>query len=264
MIGLLIWEGIWVFKQIEKKIEVFEYYYRQQVVEILRATKSLTDIIVDSSKNQLQLIDKVKEDIKLLEEISANLKAKIKALNPIEIKDAENIKKANLQLVNITHWYWGSGSHIKIDGESYVLTCAHLIEDKTDSICVKEDEYYYFLDFVKMDRETDLALFKADYNVKKFPYLEIAEKSPLQGQKVIAIGNPDNMEDVFTDGIIAKIKENSILITNSVFSGNSGGAVLYDGKIVGILKQMLYHLFANSYGVVIKLEDIQEFLERVK
>jgi len=193
-----------------------------------------------------------------------------KTLNDVEyidLKDVDNIKKANLLIVNITRNYGGSGSHIKINNKSYVLTCAHLVKNEDDKIMAKDDNgVKYPLELIKIDKVKDLALFQI-WNTEHIPYLEISKRYPKEGSKVIVIGNPSRMTDVITDGIIAKIDEYTHLTTNKIYRGNSGGAVLYRGKILGIASQFLYYYsppIIVSYCRAINLNTIEEFLKEIK
>jgi hypothetical protein len=76
---------------------------------------------------------------------------------------------------------------------------------------------------------------------------------------------------MITDGIIAQIDKSNYIVTNKVYFGNSGGALIYDGKIVGVLSQIAaftqitpWGIVAQNYGIVVKLEHILTFLKDVK
>ena len=263
MVGYLVREGLYLLNGLERKIGVFEYYYRQQIVEILEGNQKWIGLLINNDRNQIDIIENINENIEKLINISRVFEDKLKELKTIDIKNINDVKQANVHVINITRFYQGSGSHIKIDGKSYVLTCAHLTVEDSDCMRIKENGTYYFLELVKIDRENDLALFRAPYGLDNLPYFEFSDEQLKEGSEIIVIGNPGFLEDVFTDGVVAKVEDKVILITNTINPGNSGGAVLYKGKIVGIIRQMLFNFVGNSYGIAINLETISKFLKGI-
>jgi len=239
---------------------------KQQQLEIKDLTKlliNLGEIVIDNDIKQLKVTKKITGIVEELQNTVLHTKSRLKEMKIIDLDNVENIKKANVLIVNTTAQVEGSGSHIKIKGENYILTCAHLIKEDKDFIwAILDTGTWHPLELIKIDKEKDLALFKV-FMVEDLPYLEISDKSPKEGSEVILIGNPADLEDVITNGILAKIEENNYLFTNLNYYGNSGGALLYKGKIVGVISASLSYIrpfLTVHYGCSSKLEQIREFL----
>ena len=182
------------------------------------------------------------------------------------MKNVEKYKKANLLIYNATANFSGSGTHIKIKNKDYILTASHLIENPDDFIWgILDNGDWHPLELTKINKEKDLILFRV-FGLECHPYLEISDESPKEGSKIIVIGNPDDMKDVITDGIISKVGRKGYLFTNIIYFGNSGGAILYKGKIIGVVSEFRCYfqipIFVN-YGFGCKLEMIKDFLEDV-
>lgn len=183
----------------------------------------------------------------------------------IDLEDYDKIIKSNYQIVNRDDAAGGAGTHIKIKGESYILSCAHLVKEKDDDIrLILDSEHDIRLTLQKIDEKHDLSLFKVE-GIDELPYLEISEISPKEGSEVMVVGNPGNMNDVLTNGIIAKNKEQFYYLTNLAFCGNSGGGVIYRGKLVGVVSGIeilvLKPRLTVNYTGVINLITIKRFLE---
>jgi len=167
--------------------------------------------------------------------------------------DYDKLSKANLEIHNATDSSQGSGVLIKIEGQFYVLTCSHITK-KDDDFILAEDTITrigYPLKLVKIDRKNDLALFKIFGKLDS--YLEIADKEPEVGSVVYIISNPNGLVDTLTSGIISRKEDNHFLTEAKIFRGSSGGAVVYNDEIIGIIVKL------NGYlENIFKLYEIKE------
>ncbi len=191
------------------------------------------------------------------------IKLQIKELSSIDLVDVENIKIANFLIINATLGRRGSGTHIKLGNNYYVLTASHLIKEKSNiMVAIDNNDTRYCLKLVKIDREVDLALFEI-LGSAHLPTLELSTIEPKVGSLLTVIGNPTGLVDVVTNGVASNINKDGYIITNKIFYGSSGGAVLYRGKIVGVIKKILvkFGIPTVSYGVSSKLNELNEFLE---
>lgn len=248
----------------KKQIEIDN----MQQVEIENLTKFLiafSQIIKENNKTQLKTIEVINFTIDKLITLQKEMLGDLNKTKRIDLDNVEEIRKANIVAYNTTANVSGSGSHIVIRGKDYILTVAHLIKDEKDYVWgILDDGTWLPLTLIKINRKKDLALFRI-YGVENLPHLEISNEFPTQGSEVIVIGNPDNLTDIITDGVIAKIKKNGYILTNKIYYGNSGGAILYKGKIIGVVTSIAVHfrfpaIVNYTYGV--KLEVINEFLDR--
>ncbi len=164
----------------------------------------------------------------------------------------------------------GSGSGVVIAGNR-ILTNAHNVADATYITVVKDNNGSPVTAKVEaINHQCDLAILSI--SDKSFfsdivPF-EIGETPPVQTQ-VFAIGYPLGGEGLsITQGIISRIElmdyshplVNSFLaaqIDAALNPGNSGGPVVFDGKIVGIAFQGA----GNGLGYMIHTEIIKHFLK---
>jgi len=204
----------------------------------------------------------IKKNTSKLDYYKNLIKLQIKELSSIDLPNIENIKIANFVILNATLGRKSSGTHIKIKDKYYVLTASHLIKKETDIlVAIDNNDTQYRLRLVKRNKEVDLALFEI-LGSSLLATLEISPIAPKAGSLLTVIGNPSGLVDIVTNGIISKVEATDYMITNKIFYGNSGGAVLYRGKIVGVIKSIrcIFGIPTVSYGISAKLEQLQEFL----
>ena len=266
--------SIWILAKINRKMEIYHLQQQLQVREIQETIKGSFELIIENDIKQLQfdknvvsLLDSMTGNIETLKENNKDLARRLQTTKLIDVENVDQIKQANVLVGNVNEGIEGSGTHIKINGESYLLTCAHLIiENEDDIIGILDNGDMHPLQLVKINRETDLALFKI-YGVGDLPYFKIADVEPKEGSEIIVVGNPNRMTDVITDGILAKINEEGYIFTNLIYSGSSGGAMLYKGKVIGIVSEFRVcftpPIFVN-YGYAVKLNTIKDFLGDIK
>jgi len=248
---------------LETKLDIYETKRQQEVSYLEAVIGELATITAENDLTIYELNKKIVKAIRNIQDLQEIIQKDIKKRKTIDLSNIENIKKANILVVNMSQLVQGSGTHIKIKGNNYILSCAHLITEPDDFVwAYLDDGNLHPLEIVKLNKEKDLALFRI-YNVDNLLALEISDIEPKEGSEVIVIGNPDGLYDVFTDGIIASIEKKGYLLSNLTYFGNSGGAVLYNGKIVGVISQLrVYYdipVFVN-YGFSSKLQMIKEFL----
>ena len=252
-------------KYIERYLDIQVLGQQQQIENIYGFLKTMIENTIITDKNELDLISKILENINNLENTQKNIANKLEEIKTIDLDNIENIKQANLVIYNETAGIMGAGTHLRYGNKDYILTCAHLIENSDDLFIAVENENNeeILLELVNYNEIDDLALFRMKKIAKHIPFLEISNEFPKVGSEVIVIGNPDWFEDVVSDGIISKIEDKIYLMTNKVYCGNSGGAVIYKGKIVGVLSamQIMFNFpQIQNYAIAINLDIIQTFL----
>lgn len=178
----------------------------------------------------------------------------------------ESLVKANLVIINTTAKYKGSGTLVKVNGIVYVLTCGHLTKDLTDTLVVEtETGKKVKLNLLKIDKETDLAVYSiSDYG--NIVPLELSDVEAKLGSVVYAVGNPGNFNDIITEGIICGTLSEGYLFTNKVFHGNSGGALIYKGKVTGVVIATISLKSGKDfevYSVAVDLKKIKNFMTGV-
>jgi tetratricopeptide (TPR) repeat protein len=129
----------------------------------------------------------------------------------------------------------GTGFFISPDGK--LLTNYHVIAD-AQSIIAKSDTRRYRLKRILIaDEDHDVA--ELQFATDRVPYLTLGSSSyALQGERVLVIGNPEDLEGTVSDGIISAFRghRSMIQITAPISPGSSGSPVIdqESGEVIGI------------------------------
>jgi S1-C subfamily serine protease len=137
----------------------------------------------------------------------------------------------------------GLGSGVLVSPNGYLLTNAHVVDGADDIEVTLSDGRSASAKLVGTDADSDLALLKVALdNVPVIPFGDIAQLSI--GDPVLAIGNPFNVGQTVTSGIVSALDrnqlglsaiENFIQTDAAINPGNSGGALVDgEGRLVGI------------------------------
>jgi len=135
------------------------------------------------------------------------------------------------------------GSGVIMDPRGYILTNKHVINDASQIIVNLQDGRYFEAMLVGSDSLTDLAVLKI--NATNLPVIPInPQRIAHVGDLVMAIGNPYNIGQTVTQGIIGATgrvglspsRHQDFLQTDaSINRGNSGGALINSlGELMGI------------------------------
>ncbi|HEY8879650.1 MAG TPA: trypsin-like peptidase domain-containing protein, partial [Roseateles sp.] len=137
----------------------------------------------------------------------------------------------------------GLGSGVIISADGVLLTNNHVVEGAADIEVQLSDGRQAQARLIGTDPETDLAVLKIE--LTGLPVIPLGEAANLQvGDAVLAIGNPFNVGQTVTSGIVSALGrsqlgintfENFIQTDAAINPGNSGGALVDgDGRLVGI------------------------------
>ncbi|GLQ88553.1 S1C family serine protease [Dyella flagellata] len=148
------------------------------------------------------------------------------------------------------------GSGVIVSADGYVLTNYHVIANADDIQVLLYDGRVAKAKLVGADEETDLAVLKVEAG--NLPVIQMADPKKLRvGDVVLAIGNPLNLNQTVTMGIISAIgrqlsnssPEDFIQTDAAINLGNSGGALVNsNGDLVGI-NTLLIGKAANAEGI---------------
>src|SRR5262245_36064508 len=101
-----------------------------------------------------------------------------------------------------------------------------LFENQSDILAVHE---------VRGDSTSDIALMRLDVDTSGYPTLPMADGEVKAGERVIALGHPQELVWSFTQGMVGTIQQGAIQHDASISFGSSGGPLLnLRGEIVGI------------------------------
>lgn len=133
------------------------------------------------------------------------------------------------------------GSGVIMTKTGHILTCLHVIQNAESIIVILQDGRYEEAEIVGVDPLTDLAVLKiAAGNLQVIPQVDNPETRV--GDVVLAIGNPLNIGQTITQGIVSRSGHNitrnflDFIQTDAVLhEGSSGGALVdSNGVLVGI------------------------------
>jgi len=180
----------------------------------------------------------------------------------------------------------GSGVIYKVeDGETYIVTNHHVIEDADSVEVILYDETHMEAEIIGSDLFTDLAVLKMDNENEDTP-MEIGTSESLKvGEPAIAIGNPLGayLSSTVTQGVISGMERTipmdfnfdgqpdwqaEVIQTDAAINpGNSGGALinLY-GQLIGINSMKINEEAVEGIGFAIPIDSaipvIQELEEK--
>ena len=167
----------------------------------------------------------------------------------------------------------GSGSGVIISADGYIVTNNHVVDGADELTVTLNDNKEYSGRVIGADKTTDLALIKIDG--KNLPAITIANSDDLKvGEWVLALGNPFNLTNTVTAGIVsAKARtlgangvESFIQTDAAINRGNSGGALVNTrGELVGI-NAMLYSETGSysGYGFAIPTSIMNKVIADIK
>jgi serine protease DegS len=154
----------------------------------------------------------------------------------------------------------GLGSGVIMSQQGYLLTNTHVIADADQIIVALQDGRIFYADVIGSDVITDLSVLKIDSGD---PLPIIPQNDDLRtevGDVVLAIGNPYNVGQTVTQGIISATgrigmsstgRQDFLQTDAAINRGNSGGALINTrGELVGI-NTSAFHLSDSSetYGI---------------
>ncbi|WP_397533512.1 S1C family serine protease [Roseateles sp.] len=151
----------------------------------------------------------------------------------------------------------GLGSGVIVSEQGYLLTNAHVVAGASEIEVRLSDGRQARAALVGSDPETDLAVLKI--NLDKLPVIALGATASLQvGDSVLAIGNPFDVGQTVTAGIVSALGRNQLGISTfenfiqtdaAINPGNSGGALVdAEGRLIGI-NTAIYSNSGGSLGI---------------
>ncbi|GGW81010.1 trypsin-like peptidase domain-containing protein [Alteromonas halophila] len=133
------------------------------------------------------------------------------------------------------------GSGVIMTDNGYILTCHHVVKDADSIFVAVQDGRVLEAQITGSDQLTDLAVLKVSAdNLHVIP--QVDEPDTHVGDTVMAIGNPFDLGQTITHGIVSRAGRNGLsnyvdfIQTDAVLNqGNSGGALVdSNGILLGI------------------------------
>ena len=150
------------------------------------------------------------------------------------------------------------GSGVIVSPDGLVVTSHHVIEGANEITVALADRREFQADLVLADEGTDLAVLRIP-GQGALPYIELRDSDEVEvGDLVLAIGNPFNIGQTVTSGIVSALARTGLGVTDYQFfiqtdaainPGNSGGALItMDGRLIGI-NTAIFSRSGGSHGV---------------
>ncbi len=151
----------------------------------------------------------------------------------------------------------GMGSAVIVTADGYLLTNNHVVDGAKGIQVMLSDGRHHSAKVIGTDPDSDLAVLKLD--LTGLPAVTFAQTEHLQvGDPVLAIGNPFNVGQTVTSGIVSAVGrtglglntfENFIQTDAAINPGNSGGALVdASGQLLGI-NTAIYSRSGGSLGI---------------
>ncbi len=154
----------------------------------------------------------------------------------------------------------GTGFFIRSDG--LVLTAYHVVDTASRTaacevryVAVTPEKLEYGLSLVGFDAYMDLAMLQASVD-RAVPVVPLAQRAPVPGSPVVAIGNSRNEFLQARAGEVTRLgvhagradfADDTIELTNSLAPGDSGGPVVNErGEAVGVVSYISFNPGAMS------------------
>ncbi|HWQ62242.1 MAG TPA: serine protease, partial [Negativicutes bacterium] len=141
----------------------------------------------------------------------------------------------------------GSGFFVNADGD--FITNRHVVEGAVSAtVETVTGEKYSLKKVIAFKPDLDLAMASIENTKGPMPFLEVAEKMPEKGERVVVFGNPMGVKFTVSEGIVSGIqtfpnaefpqfpyKGMFVQFTAAISGGSSGGPVLNEqGQVVGV------------------------------
>ncbi|MFT5756588.1 MAG: serine protease DegS [Alteromonadaceae bacterium] len=150
------------------------------------------------------------------------------------------------------------GSGVIMDSRGYILTNFHVVQNADEVTVLLQSGQQFAAELIGYDIYTDLAVLKVAAN--NLPIIPQQKDLVSQtGDVVLAIGNPFNLGQTVTQGIVSATGRNGLSNTSyleflqmdaAINKGNSGGALVdTNGNLVGINSRNFSNPNLNIQGI---------------
>jgi len=135
----------------------------------------------------------------------------------------------------------GHGTGFLVGEEGLIVTNHHVVADASFLAAKIDDLHKHEVVVVAADANHDVAILRINpETIRGRPVLVLAAEAPgtspvAVGDRVVAIGSPLTTETILTEGVVSKVKDDSIISDVNINPGNSGGPLLdARGQVIGI------------------------------
>jgi len=147
-----------------------------------------------------------------------------------------NLYNENVDSILFIETETGLGSGVIINEDGTFVTCFHVIANAdTVTAKTKSGTKYKVNGFKYINPQKDIAILTIT-SKKSFKPIKLCTTPVNVGETVYAIGNPQGLKFVFTDGMVNQLSKDAIQFSAPASPGSSGGALLNSkGQLIGII-----------------------------
>lgn len=170
----------------------------------------------------------------------------------------------------------GSGSGIIMSDDGYIVTNAHVIQHGEVIKVVLNDKSVFEGETIGYDSKTDIGVLKIVPAGKELQPAEFGNSDEVvQGEQVMAIGNPGGLSGSISGGYVSGINRmiradqtghdmNCIQTDAAISPGNSGGALVnMYGQVIGITSSKYVSSSYEGLGFAIAINDAKPVIEEL-
>ncbi|MCQ2465361.1 MAG: trypsin-like peptidase domain-containing protein [Oscillospiraceae bacterium] len=169
-----------------------------------------------------------------------------------------------------------SGSGIILSDNGFIVTNAHVITTGNSVKVALSDKTVFDAKIIGYDAKTDLGVIKISPGTSKLRAAEFGNSEEVvQGEQVMAIGNPGGLHGSISGGFVSGInrmirgdstgREMNCIQTDAAISpGNSGGALVnMFGQVIGITSSKYVSSSYEGLGFAIAVNDAKPVIEEL-
>ncbi len=134
----------------------------------------------------------------------------------------------------------GSGNYFQIWNKHFVITAAHVIEEKSEVFLTERSGYTYKARIAYVDNFRDIAILVPEEKMKFTKAVPYRPANGIDvGREIFYCGNPNEMYFSSYSGMISGTTQHFILADTFAWPGSSGSVVFNDaGRVVGVVSSV--------------------------
>tara|TARA_Y100001972_G_scaffold115863_1_gene153085 strand:+ start:1299 stop:1952 length:654 start_codon:yes stop_codon:yes gene_type:complete len=134
----------------------------------------------------------------------------------------------------------GSGNYFQIWNKHFVITAAHVIEEKSEVFLTERSGYTYKARVAYVDNFRDIAILVPEEKMKFTKAVPYRPANGIDvGREIFYCGNPNEMYFTSYSGMISGTTQHFILADTFAWPGSSGSVVFNDaGRVVGVVSSV--------------------------
>ena len=169
------------------------------------------------------------------------------------------------------------GTGFVVDTAGHIVTNEHVVQGASSVTVRFDDQSVYKATVVGSDASTDLAVLKVNAPASLLHPVTYGDSNAVKvGDGVVAIGDPYQLDDTVTSGIVSAVGreiispnnmpiENAIQTDAAINHGNSGGVLLnLEGQVIGVTAQIQSSGGGNEgIGFAIPSDTVQNVTSQI-